>query len=52
MDILTGERSAKLEYRYLRAADKAKISNHDSEGDEVLFPIEVQKSILISVVLQ
>lgn len=36
MDILTGERRSKLEYRYLRADDQEKV-----EHSEELFPIEV-----------
>ena len=42
MDILTGERSTKLEYRYLRTTsvvDQEKVNHGTSE--EELFPVEV-----------
>ena len=43
MDILTGERPAKLEYRYLRATDQERLDHDGSvEADEDLFHVEVR----------
>ena len=45
MDILTGERSAKLDYRYLRASDQEKVTH---EADEDLFPVEVSATLRLN----
>ena len=43
MDILTGERPVKLEYRYLKAADQEK----ERSSDEDLFPFQVSRVDLL-----